>query len=283
MEKKNHSHSLTSMNIDDVYQKVELLNHGELCEVYSCKYMMKHNKQFVALKIYDNTKVSKEEWTKEVDLLLNVSHDNCISFLASSQAEEVSYIVMELSEGQNLQQILDASESKTLEQKHAANCIYHILRGIRYLHKHGIVHGNICYQNVVYHAPTNVWKICGFGSATLKQNNLKYTKESFPRVKEFLAPELEKESEEQWDLELIDEWGLGIVMYLVLVGEAPWKGENREIEWDKVNNEVATSLLAQLLTVNSKRLKAEEALKHRWFIEQLQEKTYFTGHIFLQD
>ena len=83
--------------------------------------------------------------------------------------------------------------------------------------------------------------------------------------------------------EKCDEWSCGVMMYILLTGEAPFQGETEEEIFEKIKkceynfdlpkfqevNENCKDLIRKLLEPNiNKRIKASEALRHPFFTEE---------------
>ena len=117
-------------------------------------------------------------------------------------------------------------------------------------------------------------KIIDFGTAKYFEKNKK--EKSVVGSSYYIAPEVLKKSYN----EKCDTWSIGVILYMLIVGRAPFDGADDEeiiqnIRKGKYNSEhkklVASSpevqdLVKKLLQVDvKKRLSAMEALKHPWF------------------
>ena len=90
-----------------------------------------------------------------------------------------------------------------------------------------------------------------------------------------------------------DEWSCGVLMYILLCGEPPFQGETEEeifanvkkgfIDFSKPKfrnvSENCIDLIKKLLTLNKKyRIKASDALKHKFFTENFNPAKALTQH-----
>ena len=94
--------------------------------------------------------------------------------------------------------------------------------------------------------------------------------------------------------EISDEWSCGVLMYILISGEPPFYGETEEEIFDKIKKceysfsnpifeKVSTNckdLIRKLIEPNPKlRIRANEALKHPFFIEEFAPTTAMTENI----
>ena len=121
-------------------------------------------------------------------------------------------------------------------------------------------------------------KILDFGSAKMKakgKNNEKLS--GVTGTVYYCSPEVVKD---KYDFEC-DEWSCGVMMYILLTGHPPFDGEDEDKIFDNILkqelnldvpelrnvSEPCKDLINQLLKKNpNKRIKAEDALKHEFFI-----------------
>jgi len=122
-------------------------------------------------------------------------------------------------------------------------------------------------------------KILDFGSAKMKKKDRINKKLSgIIGTTYYCSPEVIKN---KYDFEC-DEWACGIMMYILLAGEPPFDGEDEDQIFDKIlNDEInfnipsmdiisdeCKDLIGKLCEKNpQKRIKADEALKHPFFLK----------------
>ncbi|KAL7671076.1 hypothetical protein ACOME3_005989 [Neoechinorhynchus agilis] len=148
----------------------------------------------------------------------------------------------------------------------ARACFYAacVLLGLEFLHAHKIIYRDLKLDNLLLDHEGYV-KIADFG---LCKEGIGYgdTTDTFCGTPEFLAPEVLTEPSYT---RAVDWWGLGVLIFEMLVGESPFPGENEEEIFDSiVNDEVrypgflssdATNLIKRLLRKQVKhRLGASE-------------------------
>lgn len=90
---------------------------------------------------------------------------------------------------------------------------------MHYLHDRSIIHGDIKTENVVMNKDGQA-KLCDFGSASLFGQHRPNS-----GTLEYLAPEAVLNYSQNHK---IDVWALGILLFEMIAGEAPFKGRNKE-------------------------------------------------------
>ena len=139
------------------------------------------------------------------------------------------------------------------------------------MHSKFICHRDIKLDNLIYNQDSRTVKIIDFGFAIGCRERIKV----FWGTPSYMSPEIVLKKE--YDGQAADVWAVGVVCYYLLTGQPPFTGggldkilfKNIAKGHFKVPEFVcsdATSFLRLLLNVDaSKRLSAEEALKHHWF------------------
>ncbi|KAJ7988225.1 hypothetical protein DPEC_G00321390 [Dallia pectoralis] len=181
--------------------------------------------------------------------------------------------VMEYSPGGDLMTHIHTSIFTERQTQFYSSCV---LLGLEFLHQNKIVYRDLKLDNLLMDADGYV-KIADFG---LCKEGMGYGDRTttFCGTPEFLAPEVLTDNNYT---RCVDWWGLGVLVYEMLVGESPFPGDDEEEVFDSiVNDEVryprflspeSISLIQKLLQKNPERrlgageADASEVKKHRFF------------------
>ena len=241
-----------------------------------------YTKQKVAIKRIvknEENKIDELELINEINILKKLSHPNILKIIEFYQSEHSYYIITDhCSNGELYDQI-----KYKYNENQLAVLFYQMLSGIAYLHAHNIVHRDLKLENILISEievdkKTNdryFWiKIIDFGTAKIFEKNKK--EKSVVGSSYYIAPEVLKKSYN----EKCDTWSIGVILYMLIVGRAPFDGVDDEeiisnIKKGKYNsshkkliessNEVQDLVKKLLLVDSKKRLSAIDALKHPWF------------------
>ncbi|MEJ2617844.1 MAG: protein kinase, partial [Ignavibacteriaceae bacterium] len=163
-------------------------------------------------------KQEKKRFEIEAQAAASLNHPNITTIYAIEEADEEVFIVMEYIEGVELKDKIK-SESKLTEE--TINTAVQIAEGLDAAHKKGIIHRDIKSQNIMVTNDGKA-KIMDFGLAKLK-GGLQITKiGSTVGTVAYMSPEQARG--EKVD-QRTDIWSFGIVLYEMLTGELPFKGE----------------------------------------------------------
>lgn len=218
----------------------------------------------------------------EINILKNLSHPNIIQLFDVYEDASDLYIVTEMCSGGELFDRIKAQPSGAYSEKAAAKILYQICSGLKYLHKHKIVHCDLKPDNFLFvdSADDSTLKIIDFGmSKYVKRRQYFRALRGTPY---YIAPEVIKG---QYN-EACDMWSFGVVMFVMLFGYPPFHAENDNDIFNLILNgfapivkkgyrahfpmaipcsDAAKDLISKLLTMDTaKRLTAEEALEHPW-------------------
>lgn len=191
------------------------------------------------------------------------------------------YIVSEyIPKGELFDEII---KRKFLNEEDGAYVIRQLLSAITYCHAKGIVHRDLKPENILIDSISednkiNI-KVIDFGTAMFYSPDVEL--EETLGTPYYVAPEVLMGNY----TEKCDVWSIGVILYVLLSGTAPFDGktdeeilgsvkrgklEFRSKVWIDVSN-LAKDLIKKLLTYNpSKRPSAAEAFKHSW----IQNKNY---------
>ena len=262
------------------YKILSKLGSGSFGNVFLAEN--KYTKEKVAMKIIKKANkdlLSDGEIKDEIDILKNLEHPDIVRIIESFNTRESYVLVTEYCEGGELYDQVKNQLSET----QIAVIFKQLLSGLAYLHSHNIVHRDLKLENILIQEIEkskttgedlfNI-KIIDFGTARIFSNKKK--PQSIVGSSYYIAPEvLRQHYNKECDL-----WSVGVILYMFIVGHAPFDGcDDEEItgniqkgiykkderRWKKASKEVK-ELIQKLLIYNpKKRLTALEALKHPWF------------------
>ncbi|XP_051855292.1 serine/threonine-protein kinase N2 isoform X3 [Antechinus flavipes] len=203
----------------------------------------------------------------------SVRHPFLVNLFACFQTKEHVCFVMEYAAGGDLMMHIHTDVFSEPRAVFYAACV---VLGLQYLHEHKIVYRDLKLDNLLLDTEGFV-KIADFGLCKEGMGFGDRTS-TFCGTPEFLAPEVLTETSYT---RAVDWWGLGVLIYEMLVGESPFPGDDEEEVFDSiVNDEVryprflsteAISIMRRLLRRNPERRlgagekDAEDVKKHPFF------------------
>jgi serine/threonine protein kinase len=161
---------------------------------------------------------SRRRFEVEAKAAAKLQHPNIVTVFELSQDRGVPYIAMELLSGTDLEALMRAGEPLLLQEK--LEIVIQICRGLSYAHEHGVVHRDIKPSNIRLLDDGTV-KIMDFGIAKLGGTNLTKSGMMVGTV-HYMSPEqvrgkaLDGRS---------DVFSAGVILYELLAGHRPFRGE----------------------------------------------------------
>ncbi|XP_062340129.1 calcium/calmodulin-dependent protein kinase type II subunit beta isoform X2 [Osmerus eperlanus] len=270
----------TCTRFTDEYQLYEELGKGAFSVVRRCVKLC--TGQEYAAKIINTKKLSARDHQKlerEARICRLLKHSNIVRLHDSISEEGFHYLLFDLVTGGELFEDIVAREYYS--EADASHCIHQILDCVCYTHQHGIVHRDLKPENLLLASKCKnaAVKLADFGLAIEVQGD-QQAWFGFAGTPGYLSPEvLRKEAYGK----PVDIWACGVILYILLVGYPPfWDEDQHKLyqqikagaydfpspEWDTVTPE-AKNLINQMLTINpTKRITAQEALKHPWVCQR---------------
>ncbi|XP_020945994.1 serine/threonine-protein kinase N2 isoform X4 [Sus scrofa] len=271
------SQQMFQFNLQD-FRCCAVLGRGHFGKVLLAEY--KHTNEMFAIKALKKGDIVARD---EVDSLMcekrifetvnSVRHPFLVNLFACFQTTEHVCFVMEYAAGGDLMMHIHTDVFSEPRAAFYAACV---VLGLQYLHEHKIVYRDLKLDNLLLDTEGFV-KIADFG---LCKEGMGYgdRTSTFCGTPEFLAPEVLTETSYT---RAVDWWGLGVLVYEMLVGESPFPGDDEEEVFDSiVNDEVryprflsteAISIMRRLLRRNPERRlgagekDAEDVKKHPFF------------------
>ncbi|KAF7223391.1 protein kinase N2 [Nothobranchius furzeri] len=249
------------------FGKVLLAEYKSTGEMFAIKALKKGD--IVARDEVDSLMCEK----KIFETVNSVRHPFLVNLFACFQTQEHVCFVMEYAAGGDLMMHIHADVFSEPRAVFYAACV---VLGLQFLHNHMIVYRDLKLDNLLLDTEGYV-KIADFG---LCKEGMGYRDRTstFCGTPEFLAPEVLTETSYT---RAVDWWGLGVLIFEMLVGESPFPGDDEEEVFDSiVNDEVryprflsteAISIMRRLLRRSPERRlgagerDAEEVKKHLFF------------------
>lgn len=207
--------------LDGRYEILEVIGTGGMAVVYKARCHRLN--RLVAIKILKDDLSQDEEFRRrfhaESQAVAMLSHPNIMSVYDVSTSDEADYIVMELIDGITLKQYME--KKGTLNWKETLHFSIQIAKALEHAHSRGIVHRDIKPHNVMVLKNGSI-KVTDFGIARIMSNNNTLTKEALGSV-HYISPEQAKGGRVDNRSDL---YSLGVVMYEMMTGRAPYDGES---------------------------------------------------------
>jgi serine/threonine protein kinase len=202
------------------YSIIEPIGKGGMGIVYKAEDI--RLKRTVALKFLpedflDNPEAG-ERFIREARATAALSHPHICTIHEINEEEPESFIVMEFIDGQSLREKI---AGKPMDQSQALDMAIQAAEGLNEAHKRGIIHRDIKPGNIMVTLAGQV-KIMDFGLAKVLGESL-LTKEAVTMgTAAYMSPE-----QVRGDIldHRTDIWSLGVVLYEMLTGELPFKGD----------------------------------------------------------
>jgi serine/threonine protein kinase len=252
------------------YTLGEVLGQGAFGVVYACT--KKGTKDFkYAVKMVDKVETPVAEIKKEADMIKDLEHPNVVKFWAVYYEKVFVCIVMDRYQGGDL--IEGMQMHWKTKGKIKPTSVIHIARqmavSIEHLHKNLVVHRDVKGDNYL----TDRKDITDPGCKILMSDfgTAERLKQATDRLKISCGTKI------YWPLEFyqgnyglkVDIWALGVIMYGLLDGRFPFKGEQdvriKPVRLPSTAPPKCQDFVLKLLEKDEgKRLSAVEAVNHPW-------------------
>ncbi len=207
--------------LDGRYEILEAIGFGGMAVVYKARCHRLN--RLVAIKILKDELSKDEEFRNrfhaESQAVAKLNHPNIMSVHDVSAHEGTDYIVMELIDGITLKQYME--KKGTLNWKETLHFAMQIAKALEHAHSQGIVHRDIKPHNVMV-LKNGSAKVTDFGIARLMSQSNTLTKEALGSV-HYISPEQAKGGRVDNRSDL---YSLGVVMYEMMTGRAPYDGDS---------------------------------------------------------
>ena len=202
------------------YKILEKLGEGGMGVVYKAEDTKL--KREVAIKFLPGfisaNKEDRQRFEIEAQAAASLNHPNITTIHSIEEVDDQLFIVMEFVDGIELK---DKIKSGPISNNEVINITNQMAEGLDAAHKKGIIHRDIKSSNIMITKDGKV-KIMDFGLAKIKGGTELTKIGSTVGTPAYMSPEQTKGEEVNHRTDI---WSFGVVLYEMLTGELPFKGD----------------------------------------------------------
>ncbi|NIM98205.1 MAG: protein kinase [candidate division Zixibacteria bacterium] len=219
------------------YKILEKLGSGGMGEVYLAEDTRLRRR--VALKFLPSQYTSEPElkarFMREAQAAAALNHPNIITVHEVAEYKDKLYIAMEYVEGESLKDLIARKE---LSIGQVLDVALQISDGLSAAHQVGIVHRDIKPQNILMGKDNRI-RICDFGLAKAKRDVTLTQAGSTLGTVAYMSPEQAQGMEVD---QRSDIFSFGVILYEMITGQLPFKGEYEAAVIHSIINETPEPL-----------------------------------------
>jgi len=262
----------------EIYQLNKKLKSGTFSTV--CRGVHRATGRQVAVKCILRKKIEPSVDAavfEEVLIMSGLHHKYICPMIDYFEEDRCHFVVMELEKGGDLCERIN--DKGTYSEEDAQTTIRNICEAMEFVHSRGFAHCDIKPRNYLLRSKRDDCDIrladFGFAQHVHAPNSLT----SQCGTPFFVAPEVI--NRKPYD-QKVDMWSIGVTCYLLLCGDTPFNGKNRQQlfrriscdepafpddKWGHISDEAVEFVRSLLAKDPAQRLSASEALSHRWLVE----------------
>ena len=260
-------------NKSDFYREGEkFIGKGGFGEVW--KVIHKQTNKTYVIKVIDKISIFEQklvdQMNREIEMMYKLNHPHVMKLVNHFEDNEKFYMIMPYAGKGQLYSLL--RRQVRFDQRTAAQYMRETIEAVRYLHSFSpkIIHRDIKPENLLLDDNYRV-KLSDFGWANYQDEN--QLRKTFCGTPEYLSPEMIRKTGHNY---LVDIWTLGVLLFELLAGYAPFTGANQselfinikklKINWPIDFPPLAKNLVSKILKLNpNERLTIQEISNHPWF------------------
>lgn len=238
------------------------------------KVIHKATNKLYVIKVIDKKNIIEQkmvdQMNREIEIMYKVNHPHVVKLINHFEDDDKFYLIMLYASRGQLYQLL--KKSHRFDQRTAAQFMREVLEAVKYLHSFNppIIHRDIKPENILLDENSRI-KLADFGWSNFKSDET--SRVTYCGTPEYLSPEMVRKQGHGTN---VDIWSLGVLLFELLAGHAPFSGINQEelfnnirklkINWPSDFPPLAKNLITKILKLNPlERITIDEILSHSWF------------------
>ncbi len=225
--------------ITNRYQVIKKIGEGGMAKVY-LSYDQK-NEMNVAIKVLKKENVIDKKiknFKREAQLLGLMDDENIVKIHDVGEHGSIHYIVTEYVDGMTMKDYIATCSPVPVEE--VVDLTMQVLLGLQHAHDKGVIHKDIKSQNILLNEDKQV-KITDFGIASIIETEHTKT-QSLMGTPQYVAPEILNREELTLQSDI---YSVGIMMFELLTGKAPFTGESPGIIMMKQISQPIPSVISE--------------------------------------
>eukprot|EP01123_Difflugia_compressa_P008599 TRINITY_DN2609_c0_g1_i1.p1 TRINITY_DN2609_c0_g1~~TRINITY_DN2609_c0_g1_i1.p1 ORF type:complete len:455 (-),score=80.69 TRINITY_DN2609_c0_g1_i1:10-1176(-) len=241
--------SLNKKRLKD-FEKIKLLGRGSVGHVYLVR--LKGTDQLYAMKVLEKQEMIKKNKVKRVlterEVLATSDHPFIVTLYYSFQSKDKLVFIMQYCAGGEFYRLIQRQPFKCLTEDQVKFYASEVLLAIEYLHMKGFIYRDLKPENIVVHESGHIMltdfdlskaavsqarlvnKMYSGNSAVVAEPQI--VTNSFVGTEEYLAPEVIQGTGHN---ATVDWWTFGILIYEMLYGATPFRGNSRDATFSSIN------------------------------------------------
>jgi CHASE2 domain-containing sensor protein len=179
---------------------------------------------------------ARERFFREAETAGRLQHQNIVTIFDAGEEHDLAYIAMEFLKGKDLADV--TRDGHLLPVSKVLSIVARVAQALAYAHKQNVVHRDIKPANIMYDPETDTVKVTDFGIARITDSSKTKTGMVLG-TPSFMSPEqiAGKKVDGRSDL-----YSLGVMLFQMLAGVLPFRGESMAELMYKIANEPAPDI-----------------------------------------
>ena len=184
----------------------------------------------------DELVAARERFFREAETAGRLQHQNIVTIFDAGEEHDLAYIAMEFLKGRDLADHCKADQ--LLPMPVVVSIVARVAEALSYAHKQNVVHRDIKPANIMYEPGSDIVKVTDFGIARITDSSKTKTGLVLG-TPSFMSPEqlAGKKVDGRSDL-----YSLGVMLFQMLAGVLPFRGDSMAELMFKIANEEAPDI-----------------------------------------